>query len=175
MALGRMRAKQDRAGDVQRERGMVLLIHGDASFAGEGIMQETLNLSGLGGLHRRRHASRRRQQSDRLYDVAGRGDVEHLLHRRREDAADPDLSRERRGSRGRRAGRSPGDGFSPRAFRRDVVIDMYCYRGLGTTKATNRSSLSRCFTRPSRDRKTRPRRLPGSPAEAGRRDAGGSR
>ncbi len=49
VALGRIRAKQDRAGDLRRERGMALLIHGDAAFAGEGIVQETLNLSELAG------------------------------------------------------------------------------------------------------------------------------
>ncbi len=47
VALGRMRAKQDRIGDVERKRGMTILIHGDAAFAGEGIVQETLNLSEL--------------------------------------------------------------------------------------------------------------------------------
>ncbi|HMQ16376.1 MAG TPA: 2-oxoglutarate dehydrogenase E1 component, partial [Phycisphaerae bacterium] len=41
VALGRMRAKQDRAHDIDRTRGMVLLIHGDAAFAGEGIGQAT--------------------------------------------------------------------------------------------------------------------------------------
>jgi 2-oxoglutarate dehydrogenase E1 component len=47
VALGRTRAKQDRVGDNKRVRGMALLIHGDAAFAGQGITQETLNLSEL--------------------------------------------------------------------------------------------------------------------------------
>jgi 2-oxoglutarate dehydrogenase E1 component len=47
VALGRVRAKQDRTGDTARARGMTLLIHGEAAFAGEGVTQETLNLSEL--------------------------------------------------------------------------------------------------------------------------------
>ncbi|HVS09935.1 MAG TPA: 2-oxoglutarate dehydrogenase E1 component [Planctomycetota bacterium] len=49
VALGRVRAKQDRWEDSERRRGLALLIHGDAAFAGEGIVQETLNLSELAG------------------------------------------------------------------------------------------------------------------------------
>ena len=49
VAQGRTRAKQDRAHDLDRTRGMTLLIHGDAAFAGEGAVQETLNLSQLEG------------------------------------------------------------------------------------------------------------------------------
>src|SRR5262249_25013491 len=49
VAIGRVRAKQDRIGDVGREQIMTLLIHGDAAFAGEGIVQETFNLSQLDG------------------------------------------------------------------------------------------------------------------------------
>jgi len=47
VVLGRCRAKQDRLGDTERKRSMTILIHGDAAFAGEGIVQETLNLSEL--------------------------------------------------------------------------------------------------------------------------------
>jgi len=46
---GRVRAKQDRAEDSNRTRIIPLLIHGNAAFAGQGVVAETLNLSGLRG------------------------------------------------------------------------------------------------------------------------------
>jgi 2-oxoglutarate dehydrogenase E1 component len=49
VALGRVRARQDRLGDAERRKVLCLLIHGDAAFAGEGLVQETLNLSELTG------------------------------------------------------------------------------------------------------------------------------
>lgn len=51
VVMGRVRAKQDRFGDEERERKMAVLIHGDAAFIGEGIVQETFNLSELAGYH----------------------------------------------------------------------------------------------------------------------------
>ena len=51
VAAGRVRAKQDRSGDSERALGLALVIHGDAAFAGEGVIQETLNLSGLPAYH----------------------------------------------------------------------------------------------------------------------------
>jgi 2-oxoglutarate dehydrogenase E1 component len=49
VVLGRVRAQQDRLGDRDRRQVLALLIHGDAAFAGEGIVQETLTLSKLAG------------------------------------------------------------------------------------------------------------------------------
>lgn len=46
---GRTRAKQHLHGDNERNLGIPLLIHGDAAFAGQGIVAETLNLSQLQG------------------------------------------------------------------------------------------------------------------------------
>jgi 2-oxoglutarate dehydrogenase E1 component len=47
VVLGSMRARQEAMGDTSRDRGVPVLIHGDAAFAGEGIVPETLALAQL--------------------------------------------------------------------------------------------------------------------------------
>ncbi|MGE5183492.1 MAG: 2-oxoglutarate dehydrogenase E1 component [Acidobacteriota bacterium] len=49
VVVGRVRAKQVRHGDVEMRRVAGILVHGDAAFAGQGLVPETLQLSSLPG------------------------------------------------------------------------------------------------------------------------------
>jgi 2-oxoglutarate dehydrogenase E1 component len=49
VVLGKARAKQDQRGDKDRKSVLPLLIHGDAAFAGQGVVAECFGLSGLRG------------------------------------------------------------------------------------------------------------------------------
>jgi 2-oxoglutarate dehydrogenase E1 component len=49
VVLGKVRAKQDQLGDKERKQILPLLLHGDAAFAGQGVVTECLGLSGLRG------------------------------------------------------------------------------------------------------------------------------
>lgn len=49
VVAGRVRAKQDQRGDAERRRVMGVLLHGDAAFAGQGVVAETLLLGDLVG------------------------------------------------------------------------------------------------------------------------------
>jgi len=49
VCLGKVRAKQRQKNDSEREKVMALLLHGDAAFAGQGLVPEALDLSNLRG------------------------------------------------------------------------------------------------------------------------------
>ena len=49
VAIGRVRAKQTRAGENGQSGYLPILLHGDAAFAGQGIVAETLNFAGVRG------------------------------------------------------------------------------------------------------------------------------
>ncbi len=49
VVLGKVRAKQAQIGDEERKSVMGLLMHGDAAFAGQGLVPEALDLSQLKG------------------------------------------------------------------------------------------------------------------------------
>jgi 2-oxoglutarate dehydrogenase E1 component len=134
VALGRMRSRQDRSGDQARQHGMVIQVHGDAAFAGEGIIQETLNLSELdayrvGGTL---HVIVNNQIGFTTGPMEARSctyatDVAKMLqipifHVNGEDpeavAQVVGLAMDFR-----------------REFQRDVVIDMYCFRRRGHNEA----------------------------------------
>jgi 2-oxoglutarate dehydrogenase E1 component len=153
IALGRIRAKQDRVGDTERTRGMALLIHGDASFAGEGIVQETLNLSGLAGYRTggTLHVVVNNQigfttTADQTTSSAYCTDVAKMLqipifHVNGEDPeAVAQVVRLCMDFR--------------REFKADAVIDLYCYRRLGHSEADEPSFTQPLLYKAIADRKS---------------------
>ena len=142
VVIGRTRAKQDRENDRDRVRGMALLIHGDAAFAAEGVIQETLNFSELkaytvgGTLHvivNNQIGFTTSPQEGRSTTYAS--DVAKMLQIPifHVNGEDPEaVAQAVRLSMDFRA-----------QFQRDVVIDMYGYRRLGHNETDEPS-----FTQP---------------------------
>jgi len=152
VALGWMRAKMDRVGDTQRRRGLVVLVHGDAAIAGEGIVQETLNLSELAGYRvgGTLHVVVNNQVGFTTTPDQGRSstyatDVAKMLQ-------SPIFHVNGENPEAVAQAVSVAMDFRER-FARDVVIDMYCYRRRGHNEGDEPS-----FTQPvmSRQIKERP-------------------
>ncbi len=153
VVLGRVRAKADRMADKQFHKGMGVLIHGDSAFAGEGVVQETLNMSGLPG-----------------YETGG---TIHIIVNNQIGFTTPPES----------ARTSPYasdvakllqipvfhvNGEDPEAvtqvlkiatefrtiFKKDVVIDMYCYRKYGHNEGDDPAFTQPVMYRAIRKRST---------------------
>lgn len=130
VVIGRVRAKQDRFRDDERQKGMAILIHGDAAMPGQGVIQEILNMSELAG-----------------YSTGG--SLHIVLNNQIGFTTNPDDSRSTLYATDvARMLQIPifhvnGEHPEPVAqvielamdfrekFKRDVVVDMYCYRRLG--------------------------------------------
>ncbi len=142
VVLGKARAKQVQRGDADRRQVMAVLMHGDAAFAGQGLVAESLELSQLHGytiggtVHfivnnqigfttAPRHSRSSPYPSDvaksiqaPIFHVNG-DDPEAVVHVAR-------IATEFR-----------------QEFKRDVVVDMFCYRRHGHNEADEPS-----FTQP---------------------------
>ncbi len=130
VVLGKVRAKQEKIGDEDRKIIMGLLMHGDAAFAGQGLVPETLDLSQLKG-----------------YRTGGT--VHFIVNNQIGFTTAPTKSRSSPYpsdiAKGIQAPIFHVNGDDPEAvvhvariasefrheFNRDVVIDMFCYRRHG--------------------------------------------
>ena len=127
---GMARAKQDRCADADHDQVLSVLIHGDAAFAGQGVVAETLNLSELPG-----------------YDVGGT--VHIVVNNQVGFTTTPGFARSTVYATDiAKAVQAPifhVNGDDPEAsmrvvklafafrqvFKKDVVVDMVCYRRYG--------------------------------------------
>ncbi len=130
VVAGRVRARQAQMGDVEHRRSMGLLLHGDAAFAGQGTVPETLQFCDLPGYRTggivhviinnqigfTTNPSRGRS-SPYCSDVAKmiQAPVLHVNGDSPEDVV-----------------RAAGVAAAYRArFKKDVILDIYCYRRHG--------------------------------------------
>ena len=142
VCLGKSRAKQTQLGDTERGQVMTVLLHGDAAFAGQGVVAECFALSELRG-----------------YRTGGT--IHIIVNNQIGFTTNPSYSRSSPyPSDGAKVVQSPifhVNGDDPEAvthvakiavefrqkFKKDVVIDLFCYRRHGHNETDDPS-----FTQP---------------------------
>ncbi len=98
---GSVRARQHRRGDKHRRPGAAGADPRRRRVRGAGRQHGNVRDGADARLRHRRHGAHHRQQPDRLHLLRpARRALDALLHRRRQDAGDADLPRQRRRSRG---------------------------------------------------------------------------
>ena len=143
---------------------MALLIHGDAAFAGEGIVQETLNLSQLDGY----------THGGTLHVVVNNQiGFTTPPERGALDAPTPPTSRKMLQIPIFHVNGEDPEAVAQvvrlamdfrREFQRDVVIDMYCYRRRGHNEGDEPAFTQPLLYRAIADAQAGARRLPRAPA-----------
>ena len=140
--MGRVRAKQERFGDTEHRRCLGILIHGDAAFAGQGVIQELFNMANLPGYRTggTLHVIVNNQIGFTTAPEMGRStqyatDVARMLQTPvfHVNGEDPEAVAQ--------VVRTAMD--YRREFQQDVIIDMFCYRRYGHNEGDEPS-----FTQP---------------------------
>ncbi|MCW3847222.1 2-oxoglutarate dehydrogenase E1 component [Sphingomonas sp. LB-2] len=142
VVLGKVRAQQDFRADAEHEQVLPVLLHGDAAFAGQGIVWECLGFSGIRG-----------------YNTGGC--IHFIINNQIGFTTSPQFARSSPYpsdvAKGVQAPIFHVNGDDPEAvtfackmaiefrqkFHRDVVIDMWCYRRFGHNEGDEPS-----FTQP---------------------------